>query len=48
MPSVSSLEDYCAKNKLKIRCSDGQNVKHEEAPFDRIICNLVLMLTENP
>lgn len=48
MPVHIDEEAYYNKNKLQIQCSDGQKTIQPQGPFDRIISNLVLMLTEDP
>lgn len=48
MPISIDLDSYCKHNNLTIKCDDGQKSIQSSSPFDRIICNLVLMLTEDP
>ena len=48
IPKEIPLSDYCKFNNFVLRASDGQKTIQPEGPFDRIVCNLVLMITENP
>ena len=45
--SKLTYEEWLAKNKAVIRTGNGEEPFKEEMKFDRIICNMVLMLTEN-
>ena len=45
--SQLSFEEWLAKNKVEIKVHNGEEPVEGEK-FDRIICNMVLMLTEDP
>jgi len=47
--SKLSYEEWCVKNKLKLQVANGEElIPNNTLKFDRIICNMVLMLTEDP
>ena len=45
--SKLTYEQWLAKNKLTLKVANGEEPFEEEKKFDRIICNMVLMATEN-
>jgi hypothetical protein len=40
-----SFEEWCKINKFELRAADCEDIIEPEIKFDRIICNMVLMLT---
>lgn len=43
-----STEEWLQKHQIKFQVHNGEEILETPFKFDRIICNLVLMITENP
>lgn len=46
--SKLSFEEWCKKQNFTLKVHNGEEPIPQGIKFDRIICNMVLMLTENP
>lgn len=47
--SKLSFEEWSEKIKLKLQVANGEEpIPNNQFKFDRIVCNMVLMLTEDP
>ena len=44
----ANLEDWMKKQRLELRTANGEEHIQSDYKFDRIICNLVLMIVEDP
>ena len=45
---TTSPQEWLAKHNIKFQVHNGEEILESPYKFDRIICNLVLMITEDP